>query len=288
MKGMTAVANELTMQNVTFLLEDGKAEEPPFINSIEFNLKQRHQAKELWLPNLAHNDFKTIFVASDFGGDHQESEFRTYSFVFAGYEFLGPVLNQFKRIRYRHGLIEPYREINFKEFRYGPIGRCVPDWLQASNCITGLLFTLVVSKDCKTLFGVDDAKVPKQLAKMMEDLGFGSWSPDDTEKVLRIVHVIGYFLGLLSRPGQNVIWMCDNDSIAANADRVEQLRKLFALRLSQYGHGQYGEVALAFPFEKTEESFHLSEFLSVVDLSAGSIAELLTRRIGNFETENSL
>ena len=197
--GMSAIAEELLLGSPSLPLLNESTQAPPLIHAIEHNLISRQKRNDLVLPNLAHKDISTILVCSDFGGEHQEAKFNTYSFLFAGYQLLEPVLDKFKVIRRKHGLINPFREVCFKELRYGPIGRCVLDWLHTADAIAGLLFTLVVPKTVYSLLGENCRETQSQLAEDFKRFGFSDWKGPEAEKALRIVHVLGYFLGLLSQ-----------------------------------------------------------------------------------------
>ena len=170
--GMSAIAEELLRHDPPLPLLTKNVPAPPLIGAIEHNLLLRQQRNDLWLPNLAHKDISTILVCTDFGGEDQKAKYNTYSFLFAGYHLLGPVLDKLKIVRARHGLTEPFREVCFKDFRYGPIGRCIPDWLHTADAISGLLFTLVVPKTVYSLIGDDNKESLKQLAETMKDAGF--------------------------------------------------------------------------------------------------------------------
>jgi hypothetical protein len=54
------------------------------------------------------------------------------------------------------------------------------------------------------------------------------WKRGVQERLLRVLHLSGFLLSGLSTPGQNVLWVIDEDEIAANVDQLTRLTKLLS------------------------------------------------------------
>jgi len=102
--------------------------------------------------------------------------------------------------------------------------------LNAANNLDGLSFSIALNKACDTVF---EASPPLDLSNP-EFAPFRKWKPIVLDKAFFVLHVIGVMLGGLAATGQDVMWFTDEDSIAANDDRVRELTQLFAWIISQY------------------------------------------------------
>jgi hypothetical protein len=250
----------------------------PLVGALECQIGKGLARGAIPLPNLSHSSINTVVVATDFGGEHPEARFRTYSFLFVGYDLLAHGLDAFSTARKKHRLTSPYREVCFKHLGYGPIGRCVPDWLLSADSLPGLAFTLIVPKTTGSLIG----ESPKQVAAQMAAKGLTTWKPITAEKLFRVTHTIAFFLGLLTRARQNILWLSDKDSLFANPTITGQTLAQLGHALGMYGHGTYGSVLACTPTTQPSPrrygNFHV--LLSIPDLTAGCIENLLTQEAG--------
>jgi hypothetical protein len=87
--------------------------------------------------------------------------------------------------------------------------------------------------------------------------------------MLRVVHIVSFFLAGLSRAHQNVIWITDEDEIAANDNRMRELTNLFGNISSHYlphsmGHFRCGTM------KSDDGSRQLEDLASIPDLVAGA------------------
>lgn len=269
-------ANALVMKDCCLPLLDDKARsQSPFLSvALDHVCTELWKRKELILPEIRfYND--TVFVASDYGGE-SKSMFRTYSFVFAAYKGLAGFFKQCSGVRQEYGLNKPFKEIAFKDLEYGPLKAALPRLLEAFEYIPGLLLTIIVDKDVQSVIGQNNNVTKKELSSLLADLGYGTWKRDVAEKLLRIVHPIGYFAALLTGGGMNVCWMTDHDAIAANDKQTDGLRKYFGETLGRYVSEPYRTIAFAKPFADENAKFNFDDVLAVADLASGSMASLFT------------
>src|SRR5207249_3520816 len=96
-------------------------------------------------------------------------------------------------------------------------------FLSAANNIGGLSVSILVHKAIVSLFR-ESAQIDLSEPGLE---GFSHWKGTSFEKMLRIVHLVSFFIAGLSRAGQDVLWITDEDEIAANDDRLSELTKLF-------------------------------------------------------------
>jgi hypothetical protein len=215
-------------------------------------------------------------VFSDYGGESSNSRYLTYSFLFLAYDDMAFWFEESNRLRSRYKLDDPQKEIAFKDLNYGPISRCLSDWLKLADFVRGLLFTLVVDKKVVSATGRQDKAVMKELSLTLSELGFGAWKPPIAEKMIRVLHIICYWLAVLSSGGQKILWMTDDDAIMANEDKSESLGRLLANVLAIYTENKYKVLGYAKPYHDADEKTNLNDLLSIPDLAAGATESLFT------------
>ncbi len=98
------------------------------------------------------------------------------------------------------------------------------------------------------------------------------------EKMIRILHVVCYWIAVLSVGGQKILWMTDNDAIAANESKMEALGRLLAGILAIYTENKYQVLGYARPFSESKEDHNPSDLLSLPDLAAGAVESLFTAK----------
>lgn len=215
-KQIANLANKSLLKDIPLPLLKNSSEFPEISKIIEGHLVKLHGRNELFLPDLHYNN-ETICVFSDYSGDSPDSLYNTYSFLFAANDSLCFFNNKMKGIRKNHSLDQPHVEIAFKKTNYAQIRRALKDYLTAANnLINGLLLTIIIEKKIKSVIGANNKQNVLEIKKLLESLGYGSWDERVAEKILRITHIISYFVALLSHENQNIFWMTDNDDIIPN------------------------------------------------------------------------
>ncbi len=245
-----------------------KKEYPFFSHLLKSALSQIKQ-----LPDFSEDD--KIAIASDFGGEHPDACFATYSFLIFSYNKAEPFIRQVKKLRRKYKILEPYSEFKFKDLKFGPRSRALPDFLLAiDNFIHGALITIAIEKKIGTVFGPSKKLVHSFIEEHLATLGMGNWKGETGEKALRICHSIAIFIALMTHQNQRLLWYCDNDSI--NEDGAERsfkdTQKLFATTLGMYCEHQFNLIGFGRSFE---EKSHLDDFLSVADFAAGVTQDVL-------------
>lgn len=95
----------------------------------------------------------------------------------------------------------------------------------------------------------------------------------------RIVHFNAFFVaGFCSK--QNIIWITDQDEIAANDEKLKELTVTFSHVLSHYlshdvNHIRVGTTAL------DDGSRSWEDLVAVTDLAAGALSEVVTQQVND-------
>lgn len=277
-KELVALATQLTLHGANLSVVPDTEEYPWFIHEFQRQLFAQEARRELLLPNI-RDDNESIAVFSDYGGESSNSKYFTYSFLICAWNQTGHFIKEMTALRQKAGLNDPFKEIAFKDFRYGPIKRSLEEYLKnLSNYVNGYLLTVVVEKSAGSIFGTDRKATHKFITKTLAENGFGTWKPDVAEKILRITHFVAYLVALLSRAGQKVIWMTDHDSIAPTNERFMDVLNLFNNLLRHYCNHELSIVGGAVPFDEKCPDF--LDLLSATDVVAGSVEHYLNRSHG--------
>ncbi len=160
--------------------------------------------------------------------------------------------------------------MSFKRLTDGQRCRALQPLLEAANDLDGLSFSLAVNKQCDTVFA---ASPPLDLNNP-DFAAYRKWKPAILEKAFFILHILGVLLGGLATRGQNVMWFTDEDSIAANDDRVRELTQLFVWICSQYLEFDLGHLRCG-TSKCDDGTRQIEDYLAIPDMIAGAVAEQL-------------
>lgn len=220
------------------------------------------------LPDL--RSAKTLLLGSDYSGESVGASYFVYSFLVTSLESWSKWETQ--RLQVRRENLSDSRRMSFKRLADIQRRRALAPLLDAANSLDGLSFSVAWNKKCESAF----ASPPLDLNNP-EFSPFRKWKPTVLEKAFFVIHVLGVMLAGLSAPGQNVLWFTDEDSIAANDDRVRDLTQLFVWISSQYLPFHLGHC-LCGTSRCDNGSRQIEDFLAIPDMIAGALAEQMQLR----------
>lgn len=218
------------------------------------------------LPDIRRGS--TVVIGTDYSGQHTTSAYESLAFLLVDIENC----NEWG-IRRRHMRtisLRDRRRFSYKTLRDRKRLEVLPQFLEAANVIPGLLVVVLTRKSIGSLFkrnGRIDRTDP-EIAK------FTHWSPRVLEKLLRIVHFLSLFLAGLSRAGQDVLWITDEDDIAANVERHQDLTTILGQICSHYLQHNLRHLRVATTASDTGKR-DVEDFVSITDLAAGALCEVL-------------
>ena len=272
-------AEMMTMKKIVFnaIKRDKFNNNSILIKLVDSYFQSQSKNKELFFPELRTFSNETISIFSDYGGEHTESKYNSYSILFCGWNHSWGAIEKFNTIREKYKLDK--KEIAFKDLKFGPTQRALDEYLNSLNeNVYGFLFTVLIEKDIKSLF---IGKGNLHLLKEIENAGLGYWKEKNAEKLMRILHLISYVLPLISSPNQKIFWMTDQDSIVANKKMFENTFKLFEAVLKIYTDNKYSLIGGATPFKETD--VYTMDLLSITDLVAGCVEQYFSTKKNNEE-----
>ncbi len=209
-----------------------------------------------------------LMVGSDYGGQHASSKFEALAFVLADAGTVGPWLNATGKLRARY--LRDRRRMSFKALGDRLRMEALPAFLSAADLLHGMLLVVLVDKRIGSLFASDHD--PAGIAP--EVVALAEWPARTTERLLRICHVVSLALAGLTREGQEILWVTDQDEIAANVERHALLVKVFGTIASHYLEHTLGHLRIATTASDTGTR-DLEDFVAIADLAAGAVCHLL-------------
>jgi len=206
-------------------------------------------------------------LVADFGGHHQKQHFDTYTFLILdlakNHEWLA-----WQR-HFRHAILKNCRRMSFKALNDGMRRRALVPFMRAAAGIEGCLLQFAISKAGGSLFtGASEDKLGGELLKR--------WKPNVQERLWRVLHLSAFLLSGLSVSGQDVIWVIDEDDIAANVTMLTDLTELFGRVLSSYSSQNLGHIRCGTTATTGIGGLALEDLAAIADLTTGALGELCT------------
>lgn len=211
-----------------------------------------------------------LLCATDYSGQHKPMAFETYAFLIVGSDSWHEWEASRLHLRSR-GLRD--RTMSFKGLNDRIKRKALPDFLETTELLYGVLVTVAIEKRIGSLFS-------KSRKFDFVDLDeFQHYGPQTFERLMRVVHFLSLFIAGLSYPRQDLLWFSDSDAIAANPDRVQILTTLFANISSHYLSHNLGDFRCGTTSACDAGTMQIEDLCSIADLSAGATSELLTAYI---------
>ena len=275
----TNFANEAAWKHpdLDILRQEYEGQYSHFVEVVQEKILMSHRRGRLILPNLAAFGNKVVGVFSDYGGEHKESRYLTYSILVCTFDLRDLFAGEMSEIRREHQLGN--KEIAYKDFRMGQVLRALPDYLLTlSNYLPGFLLTLAVEKKALQAYAPTSKETSVLLEAGLKSVGVEGRKPRVNAKLANVVELVAFLTALLGKDGQKVFWMTDHDEISPTNAKHGETLKAFQVLLGVFCRdGQaFSSIGGALPFE--ERDLATLDLLSVTDICAGALAEYLTQR----------
>lgn len=220
------------------------------------------------LPNL--DDAEHLLIASDYSGSKTNKLAKYELFSFLILPFHAGHAWHAARAKLRTGPLQR-RSMSFKGLGDAIKWRALPGFLDAADQIPGILIAAAVSRAHQSLFMRGD---PEMNAPDLRP--YRHWRRDVFEKLLRITHFLTFFLAGLSRDGQSFVWYSDNDDIAPNRTRLQELGEIWRNVVVSVMPYRVPELKIGTKADD-EAGLAITDTLAVPDLACGAWCELLAR-----------
>ena len=210
-----------------------------------------------------------LMFGSDYSGDHAKSLFRTYGFLVADEEGSPQWPARCRAVREKH--LDDGRRMSFKNMNDVQRRRALIPFLEAAEYLEGHVVVVAVTKQLGQI-----STSPTSIQALQDKHGLkAKWDQRAFEQMARVAHFFSMFLGTWSSPGMDGTWITDDDSIVANAGRLDDVHQ-FAARLSAvFVPHQLGVFAMnTVSLDSKTRGFE--DFVAIPDLAAGMIGEALS------------
>jgi hypothetical protein len=201
-----------------------------------------------------------LIVVSDYSGQHPSSDCFAYSFLVTTPRAWKTWEPQRQRVRVGLGLER--RTMSYKRLGDAKRRKALPAFLQAADCLDGLLVTFLIRPAVGTVF---DAPLDHDELQL--------WRLRVREHVLRVSHLGSFLIAYLASPGQDVLWITDEDCIAANYAQHLQLTKIVAHAISHLTSVGLGRFRLGLLEPTDNGTLRNHDLAAIPDLAAGAARE---------------
>jgi hypothetical protein len=240
------------------------------LNKLSDMLRAEGERRPNRLPDLSSCEW--LFAGSDYSGQHADAPYEAYTIMLADLARCADWEKARRSVRSRW--LADGRRVSYKTLRDRQQERALLPLLEAADSIPGLLLTVLVDRDIENLFRLTEEE------RTEENLGiFVGWPRGSLEKLLRVVHLLSLMVAGLSRAGQNLVWITDEDEIAANESRLNELVIAFSNVASHYLPHTLGHLRVGTTDSDTG-SRDLEDLVTVADLASGAAADSLGRYRG--------
>jgi hypothetical protein len=223
-------------------------------------------ANPFQLPDFSRSS--ALVLASDYSGEHQSSPYVVFTFIVTSGDALAVWENERQIVRHQHRLRG--RRMSYTKLRDNVKSRALPAFLSAMGRFDALICSVAVNKEITSIF---DASGRVDFAEW----GLEAWSDWDQatfEKMLRITHTAAFLIAGMATADQNVLWVTDEDAIAANPHRLDQLTQQFAHLLDRYLTCKLRHIRCGTTAGDTG-ILDVEDLASIPDLVGGAFSELL-------------
>jgi hypothetical protein len=211
-----------------------------------------------------------VFIASDYSGAHKSSKYEVISVLYVDAEASSEW--EERRRHVRHHTMGDGRRMSFKSLRDRHRQKAIVPFLSVAEALTGVCVSLVIRKSIRSLHG--DKDVFDQFRKVLPFKG--KWRDKQLERMMRITHLVSFLIGGLSRPGQNIYWISDQDDIFADEHKSTDTAQVISRFTSHYVKHQLGELGIGTTTLDEGDRFE-EDLAAIPDLAAGATAELANK-----------
>ena len=218
------------------------------------------------IPNI--RSASTIIIGSDYSGQHSSSQFESFGFVFANLDKSQAWMNARKAIREQR--LPDGRRSSYKTLNDRHRSAALPQFLDATNLLSGLVVVVLVHKEICSLF----KPTGKIKSSDPEIISLAHWAPHVVEKLLRVCHFSAFFLAGLSAEHQDVLWITDQDDIAANVDKHNEFVSTFGRISSHYLSHTLRNLRIA-TTASDNGNRDVEDLVAIADFAAGAVCEAM-------------
>jgi hypothetical protein len=209
-----------------------------------------------------------IIIFSDYSGERSYDKHYSYSFYIVDESSAANACGEILNLRKSEPEWKDKSFIEYKKLRKDKVRtRILPKFLRIFDMFEGLVITIIIDKDSPDYF----IKVYDEEAKAMEKLGYGAWKTEILTKSSNILSILAFLTKRFLNEERSLTWYSDRDDIfGANQLKRNETLDMFSQFLQIFEADIKGK---SFNFISDKHTLPDSDFLSIVDLSAGAVLD---------------
>jgi hypothetical protein len=153
----------------------------------------------------------------------------------------------------------------FKALKDAIRRRALMPFLNLAESLKGVLITFAVDKKERPKIG-DGGAAQEELSCL--------WKASVVERLMWVIYLGAFLVSGLSAPGQDVMFIIDEDDVAANVPQLTKLTELFGRAVGNQEGPMMGHLRCG-TTKSDDGSLALEDFTALPDLAAGATAEFL-------------
>ena len=211
-----------------------------------------------------------LLVACDIGGSHKDSAYESFSFLIGAINFGGEWEKLQKTIR--KTLLPDGRRMSYKSLGDAIKAKSLIPFLEAANQYQGILVTFLIDKKIANLIG--DHKDKNVFPELV--IAERGWNKKVFHRLSLIASLGSMLVSGLSKTEQDILWVIDQDEIAANEKKHNEAGYVIHHHVEVYTPQNNG----LFVFVTTEADFDnrkIEDIVAIPDLVSGALSEAVTK-----------
>jgi hypothetical protein len=206
---------------------------------------------------------RQLLILCDIGGSQKEQPFETFGFLVLDLDHNSVWLDG--QARFRREVLVQRRRMAFKTLNDGVRRRALVPFLTLAEELNGVLVTFAVHKIERPIIG-DGGATREELTSL--------WKPAVIDRLMWVIYLGAFLVSGFSAPGQDVIFMIDEDDVAANVPQLTKLTDLFGRAVSNQEGPMMGHLRCG-TTNSDDGSLALEDLAALPDLAAGATAEFI-------------
>ena len=243
-----------------------------------FDFLNDYWNKNIYVLDEHEDACSKYYIFSDYGGEHAESKYMTFSFLIISSESLKSIYDGIGAFREKYFLRYKDKEIAYKNLKNIEVKAGLKDYLKLGlEKLEGHLVTFVVSKKLKSkyFFG-DKNKYAALISKIFHKEGKDSFKPDIIPKIILVSLFMAFITSRYIPRTSSVKWISDDDPVlkGKNREATEQILSDVIKNIDQKfekvsNFGSYQEISS--DYQSLDQ-----DILSYTDLAAGILSDIVS------------
>jgi hypothetical protein len=238
---------------------------------LAYQISERIAGRQ-WVDSSIFTDIrfgKEVLVACDFSGSHSAAKYEAFAFLVGAIGGSAKWMETRSIVRDR--FLPNNRRMAYKSLNDAIRLQALPSFLEAANNFPGNLVVFLISKQINNLFA--DPGTPGFLPELV--VAERGWKKKSFQRLLLVASLGSLLVSCLSEPLQDILWVSDQDEIAANAEKHNHAGHVIHHCISRYAPNHRGLLV----FLTTEGDLNtrqLEDIVAVPDLAAGALVDALS------------